>query len=264
MAEVNASGGAATVEKALVLIEALARANRPRGVTELSRELDYNKTTVFRLLETLRRHGYVRQDEAKGLYSLTPKLWLLGVGVINKTSLQRVASDFLRRAAEECGETVFLSILDDDHIIHIDRASPHQPLQIVAAIGSRLPLYSSAAGKAMMVDWSEERIREVARRASPSTEHTIVGADTLVASVDDIRRRGYAVAVDEWQIGVTAVAAPIRDVATEVVGTVAIAGPSSRLYPEQIVSLGRKVARVASQISFELGYRPRTVDLAAQ
>lgn len=101
-----------TVEKALLLIEALSRAKEPCGVTQLAKELDFHKSTVHRLLETLHGFGYVRHADESARYVLTTKLWELGVGVVQGLSLREVASPFLVAVARETGETPLITIPD--------------------------------------------------------------------------------------------------------------------------------------------------------
>lgn len=246
---------AATVEKVLHLIEALSRAKSPCGVTQLSKELDLNKSTVYRLLETLGRFGYVRQDDDRHRYFLTTKLWELGAGVLRNLSIHSVAPPYLRGAAEDTGETLILTIPDGDQVLVIDKVDSIQPLQIFSPIGSRVPMYCSSIGKAILVDWSEERIRDLADTIVPHTPRTISTADELLLQVEAVRGRGYAVAIDEWQVGVTGVAAPVRDFTGTIVATIGITGPSSRLSAARIKTLGLKAVEVADQISRALGHR---------
>lgn len=137
-------------------------------------------------------------------------------------------------------------------------------MRIFSPIGSRVPLYSSAVGKAMMFDWSDERIRRLAEDIVPLTEHTVRTAEELLACIRQMRARGYAVAVDQWQIGVSGVAAPLRDFSGQVVATLGITCPSSRTTETLLDELGLKVVTVARQISQSLGYRHRAPEPAAE
>lgn len=244
---------AATVEKALQVIEALSAAKGPCGVTQLSRDLRLNKSTVYRLLETLRRYGYVRQDDDLSRYTLTPKLWQLGVGVIRDSTVHSVAPAYLRAAADASGETVLLAIPDGDHVLVSDKVDSSQSLRIVSPIGSRLPAYCTALGRAMLFDADEASLRLLLSNAKRFTEHTVTRVEALVAAVRVARREGYSVAVDEYLDGVTAVAAPVRDSTGEIVASLAITAPTSRLGQSEIERLGREAVEAAAAISQALG-----------
>lgn len=254
----------ATLEKALLLVEAMAQAGQPCGVTQLSRDLKLNKSTVYRLLDILCRHGYVRQDAAFKHYMLTTKLWELGVSVLQNLSVHSVAPPFLGAAAEETGETLLLTIPDDGQALVIDKVNSSHALQIFSPIGARLPLHCSSVGKAMMVDWSDAEIRRYApHKRSRPTENSITSADVLIDQLREVRAQGYSVSVDEYQIGVSGVAAAVRDATGALVGTVGITGPTSRLSPGKIEPLGRKAAEVAAEISRALGFVPKRDAAAA-
>jgi len=247
----------ATLEKALVLIEAMAQARQPSGVTQLSRALNLNKSTVYRLLDILCQHGYARQDEVARSYVLTTKLWELGVSVLRNISVHSVAPAFMEACANETGETLLLTIPDGDQSLVIAKADSPQPLQIFSAIGSRLPLHCSSVGKALMIDWPEDRIRRYApHKRTRQTENSIASAEDLIAEIEAARAQGYARSMDEWLVGISGVAAPIRDTSGEIVATIGITGPTSRLHPAGFEPLGRKAVEVAAQISRVLGYLP--------
>jgi len=92
-----------TVEKALQLIEAMSRSVGPVGVSQLGRELSLNKSTVYRLVDTLVRHGYAQQDATTGRYALTVKLWELGLGAVRGMGLRQTARPVLEREAQRTG-----------------------------------------------------------------------------------------------------------------------------------------------------------------
>lgn len=246
----------ATLEKALILIEAMAKARQPCGITQLARDLGQNKSTVYRLLDILCRHGFARQDPAARTYMLTTRLWELGVSVLSGISVHSVAPPYMAEAAEATGETLLLVIPDGDASLVIDKVDSRQPLQIFSPIGTRLALHCSSVGKALMVDWPDARILAYApeRREHP-TPRTIATAEALLAAVQEVRRRGWGMSHDEWQLGVSGVAAPIRDATGAVVASVGITGPTTRLAPDAFAPLGAKAVEVAARISGALGYR---------
>lgn len=257
----------ATLEKALLLIEAMAKAGKPSGVTQLSRDLNLNKSTVYRLLDILCKQGYTRQEPMYRQYALTTKMWELGVSVLNSMSVHAVAPPFMAAAVEQTDETLLLTIPDGDNSLVVDKADSSQPLRIFSAIGTRLPLHCSSVGKALMIDWTDEQIRRFApHKRARRTDRTIHTSDELVDQVRKARATGYGLSCDEWLVGVSGVAAPIRDATGMIVASVGITFPTSRAEPGTFEAMGEKVVEVAASISQVLGYveEPETTsELAA-
>lgn len=245
----------ASLEKALSLIEALARARQPSSVTQLARDLNLNKSTVYRLLEVLCQQGYARQDEVARSYMLTTKMWELGVAVLRNLSVHDIAPDFMRACAERTGETLLLTIPDGAHALVIAKAESSHPLQIFSSIGTRLPLHVSSVGKVLMFDWTDAEVEAYARAHGRAvTPRTITDAEVLLQELRTARGLGYAVSQDEWTEGVSGVAAPIRDASGGIVAALGITGPTMRLHPDRFAPLGREAVAVGGRISRVLGH----------
>lgn len=245
----------ATVEKALQLIEALARSNGPAGVSQLGRELQLNKSTVYRLVDTLVRHGFAQQDAATGRYALTPRLWELGVGVVQRLGLRQAAHPVLESEAEATGESTLLGIVQAREALIIDKVESPHALRIVSPLGARVSLCHSSIGRALLAFQPPDFIEELAAGFVPLTAHGIQTRAALLRDLERVRREDCARSVDEWQVGVAGVAAPIRDVTGLVAGAFCITGPSSRLGPSRLDELARRCVAAARSISDLLGRR---------
>lgn len=114
--------------KGLRLVEALALSERPRGITDLARELDFTKSNVHRFLATLQELGYVRRNPADSTYELTPRIWELGNHVIRRMDFVRMAQPAMAKLAETTGETVHLSMLDGTDVVYLDKIESAQAL----------------------------------------------------------------------------------------------------------------------------------------
>lgn len=245
----------ATVEKAFHLIEAMARSSGPVGVSQLARELKQNKSTVFRLLDTLVRHGYAQQDPDTGRYGLTVKLWEMGVGVVRGLGLSQAARPYLQREAEETGEGTLLGIVQGQEALIIDKVDSPQPLQIFSPLGARVSLCNSSLGRALLAFQTAEFVQAMAAQFRPLTPHGLQTREALLEDLDRVRREGCARSVDEWQVGIAGVAAPIRSGTGGVVGAFGISGPTSRLPQERIESLAQRCVAAARAVSDLLGRR---------
>jgi DNA-binding IclR family transcriptional regulator len=245
----------ATVEKALQLIEALARSSGPVGVSQLGRDLQLNKSTVYRLVDTLVRHGYAQQDEGTGRYALTPRLWELGVGVVQRLGLRQAARPVLEREAEATGEATLLGVLQAQEALIIDKVDSPQALQIFSPLGARVSLCNSSMGRALLAFQPAPFVEAMVAGFAPLTPHGIQTREALLQDLDRVRLEQCARSVDEWQVGVAGVAAPIRDGSGAVTGALGITGPSSRLGAARMDDLAQRCMTAARGISDLLGRR---------
>jgi IclR family KDG regulon transcriptional repressor len=242
-----------TVEKALQLIEALSRSREPMGVSQLGRELDLNKSTVFRLVDTLVRRGYAWQDETSGRYALTPKLWELGVGVVQGTDIRSAARPLLEAEAASSGESTILGVLQDSEALIIDKVDSVQPLQIASRLGTRVPLCNTSLGRALLAFQPQPVIDEVISGFAPRTPHGIQTVDDLLRELESVRELGYSRSCDEWQVGIAGVAAPVRK-PDRVLAAFCITGPTSRMCQDRMQKLERRCLDAAHEISRRLTY----------
>ncbi|HWK46334.1 MAG TPA: IclR family transcriptional regulator [Stellaceae bacterium] len=244
-----------TVEKALQLIEALSRSAEPVGVSQLGRDLQLNKSTVYRLVDTLCRHGYARQDTTSGRYALTVKLWELGVGVVRDLNLRQVARPVLEREAAATEEATLLGIMQDREALIIDKVDSSQSLQIFSPLAARVSLANSSLGRALLAFQPPELIAAVALEFAPITGSGIQTTEALLADLERVRTDGCAQSLDEWQVGVAGVASPIRDASGAVTGAFCITGPTSRLDENRLPGLRTRCIAAARAISHLMGHR---------
>ncbi len=139
-----------TLSKGLRLMEALAAADAALSVSGLSQACGLTKSNTHRLLQTLKLLGYVRQIQRGGAYELTLKLWELGMEVHSRLDLAEVASRPMRELAEATGETVHLSMLEDDHVVYVDKIDSPHPIRAYSRKGGRAPAHCVATGKVLL------------------------------------------------------------------------------------------------------------------
>lgn len=244
-----------TLAKGLTLVEALATKGEAAGVSELSRSCRLTKSSTHRLLQTLKRLGYVRQGAKGGRYALTLKLWELGSLVHSRIDLMQAAAAHIGHLAAQTAETVHLSILDDDDVIYLDKIDSSQPVRAYSRKGGRAPSYCVATGKVLLAYAAPEVQRRVSTHCTAFTPTTLVDRKELMRTLEKIRQQGFAYNLGEWRAGVNGLAAPIRDADGNVVAAVGVSGPAERLGRARLRSFVPVVTRCASAVSAELGYR---------
>lgn len=247
-----------SITKMFALLEVLSRSEHPRGVTELARQLSLTKTNVHRLLRTLEINGFVVRRGESGRYELTLKLWELGSHVLSRVDVKKESSGYLSILAAQTQETVHLSIPEGMEVVYIDKIESVEPVRAFTKIGARAPIYCVATGKAMLAFMPPERIDSLEGKLEPHTSTTITEMSLLRTELAKIRQQGYAEYRAEWHEGVNGIAAPIRDMQGSIVAAVGIAGPASRLTPDDFGRLAPLIVDAATGISRQLGYQPAT------
>jgi DNA-binding IclR family transcriptional regulator len=246
-----------SVDRAVAILEILAR-DGEAGVTEVARELDVHKSTASRLLAALDRRELVTKDAARGKFRL-------GVGIVRLAGAANARLDVLqesrpvcRMLAHEVGETVNLAILSGRDALYLDQAAGPAALSPHNWAGQRIPLHATSDGKVLLAYLPEA---ELAQCLTPPlarfTERTVTDVAGFPAVLAEVRRRGYATAVDELEAGLTAIAAPVRDAGGAVIASVSASGPSFRIPAVRIPVLAAAVRRAADEVSRRLGWVAR-------
>ena len=252
-----------TVVKAIDLIEYLSRADQPKGITVLAKDLGLTKSNVFRLLDTLGHRGFVRRHVETGQYELTLKIWELGLAVLSRLDVKKAAAPHIQELMKKSNESVHLSIFMDGHVIYIDKVESDQPVRAYSRIGDRPPPHCVATGKALLAYQPEDVIEGVSRHLQRFTPRTITDPKVLRKELESVRTHGYSVNKGEWRESVCGVAAPIRDWSGGVIAAVGISGPAERLKPNKLDRLAPMVMTCAERISAELSYKPAAFKPAA-
>jgi DNA-binding IclR family transcriptional regulator len=246
-----------SVSHALDLLEQFHGEVDELGVTELSKRLKLHKNNVFRLLATLESRGYIDQNKATENYRLGLKTLELGQTFVKQMGLLRQSRPVLEWLVRQCNETSYIAILKDFDIIYLDAVETDLTVRVVTRVGSRLPAYCSAAGKAQLAYLSEEELESyfAGKEIRRFTQNTVIDVNELKRELKKVTELGYSIDNEELDTGVRCVAAPVRDYTRRIVGAVSISGPSMRLsldrIEKELVPLAKEAAE---QISIKLGY----------
>lgn len=257
------AGSVQSVDRALTILELLA-ADGQLGVTEIAGLLSVHKSTASRLLATLESHGLAEQLPDRGRYRL-------GLGVLRLAGATRSRLDVVQESrpvtqalAAEIGETVNVVILSGRETLYLDQVAGTSALQIHNWVGSRNPLHATANGRVLLAHLAEaERDALLAAttdtdgRLPRLTDRTLSTLDTVLAELTAVAARGYAVASDELEVGLTAVAAPIRGAEGTVIASLSASGPTFRV-AERLDGIIAAVVAAALAVSRRMGWAGRT------
>ena len=242
--------GAQAALRAIRLLKLITNERTEMSLAEISRASGLNKTTTHRLLRALQSESLIDRNPATTAYSLGAGLMALGVQALASSDLRRRVRPVLRLLARETGETATLEVPFEDSMLILDEVAGNHVVGSGGNIGTCWPIHATSTGKAWLAfdESGQERLMDVLR---PLTGTTLTAPAVLQLQLLEIRRRGYAVTIDEVEDGFTAVATIIRGVLGDVQGALSIGGPTQRLNAARCAELGVKLCRAAQRLSPE-------------
>ncbi len=249
-------GTVQSVDRAVSIMEMLARTGES-GVTEIAGELGVHKSTAFRLVVALERRGLVEQTEDRGKYRLGMGLLRLAGATTARLDVVQEARPICRKLAADSGETVNIAVLSESSALYLDQIAGTSALQPHNWVGQHIPLHATSNGKVLLSGLPDEELARVLRALPAFTGTTITSKKALRGELDHVREQGYALAVDELEIGLTALAAPIRNAHGDVIASISVSGPSFRLNEERIEEVLPMLVDAAAEVSHRLGWGHR-------
>lgn len=243
------SGGVQSVERVFELLELITDSGDDVTLSALSASTDLPLPTIHRLLRTLVVLGYARQLSNRR-YALGPRLIRLGDGA-NK-QFGALARPQLQSLVDRLGESANMAVLNSDMIVYIAQVPSLHSMRMFTEVGRRAHLHDTGAGKAILAELPEERVRAIAARTGlpTPTEHSIGNVDDLLAEITRIKARGYSVDDGEQEIGVRCYAMAIPDAPTPM--AISVSGPVARVddsFAERAIPLLREaVASIAVEL----------------
>ncbi|HUQ99678.1 MAG TPA: IclR family transcriptional regulator [Gemmatimonadaceae bacterium] len=242
--------GTQAVVRAISVLKTLGKSDNAHGLTEIGTATGLSKATVFRLLGALETEGMVARDSVSGAYRLGPELISLGANALSTTDLRTIARDELITITEECGETATLEVLLGGDVLILDEVQGRFLLGSTPEIGRRWPAHATSTGKLLLALAHDTVSVPRLARIAPKT---IATKAAFARELERIRRQGYAVAVDELEPGLVAMAAPVRNHSGFAVAALSINGPGIRLDPKRRRALLPMLCRAAKRVSTRLG-----------
>jgi len=207
---------APSVKKAFKILQAIADSPTGLGLSELGKRLKIGKSTVHGITLALEELGILARDPVHKKYTIGYNLVELGRKASNKIELVTVVAQTpMETLMEGVGETVFLGIMHGDHAIILKVIESHSELKITAPPGSRVPLLAGALGRVFLAQMEEGKAREVVQTKGLKryTANSVTDPKKFLKEVEETRGKGFAIDHEEYILGVTAIASPIRTIA---------------------------------------------------
>ncbi|PWK84673.1 IclR family transcriptional regulator [Lentzea atacamensis] len=242
-----------SVDRAISVLELLAQGEA--GITEIAGELGVHKSTVSRLVSVLEARGLVEQLGERGKYAIGFGVVRLAGAATGRMDLTKLGQPVCQTLADEFGETVNIAVHDAGVAINITQARGSAAVSAVNWIGQRTPLHATSSGKVLLAYLPvEERKRLASLPLDSYTENTVVDPERLLAELETVASQGYAACFEELELGLHAVAVPVRGHRGEVVAAMSASGPSYRLSRQRVEDIVPAMVSAAADLSAQLGY----------
>ncbi|MBP3040629.1 IclR family transcriptional regulator [Bacillaceae bacterium Marseille-Q3522] len=245
-----------SVSRALDIIALVSLKNGGLGVTEISKQMDINKSSVYRILSTLVRYGYVEQDMETGRYKLGYTFLEISSKLLDSIDLRAEAKPFLKELEKETNEVIHLVVYDQGEVVYIEKLEGNEMLRMHSRVGKRAPMHCTSVGKAILAHLPEKAVSDILERKGfpVHTDKTITKKDVFLKELAKVRQRGYALDLEENEYGIICIAAPIFDHLGKVAAAVSISGPTIRMTQERLQKLKPRMMETGKQISARLGF----------
>jgi DNA-binding IclR family transcriptional regulator len=240
-----------SVERAVAVLEFLAHSERPALLHEISGAIRAPKSTALNIVRTLAGTRALNVDPLTKAYSLGPLLGELSGHARQHAEVRALARPYLERLSRDTGEGAFLSVLEGDEIVYIDKVESTQAIRYAAPVGGRRPLHCTSAGKVALALSSPRFVdRYVRRGLTEYTPSTMTDAAGLRSQLARVGRRGYAEARSEYVPGLMGIAAPVLGASGALAGVVTVAGPAFRMRSHQR-EIREALMRATKQLSLD-------------
>ncbi|GAA4444410.1 IclR family transcriptional regulator [Phytohabitans houttuyneae] len=246
-----------SIDKTLAVLEALAEHHR---VTDIAAATGVSKSTVHRILQALVLWGFARAD-GSGAYEPGPRILTLAGRVMHRFDPARQASGALRALHESTGLTTHFAIRNLDEAVYVDKLEGRRPYQMPSRIGMSVPLHTTAIGKAILAELSDEEILSICRRTGMAqrTPKTLTSEEDLLTHLARVRALGYAVDDEENEPGIRCVGAPVFDHTGQVLGGISISTLAMDMGMDGLEAYAPEVIASARDVSAALGAAVPTV-----
>lgn len=248
--------GTQAVLRAVAVLKAFTDDQPELGLAEVARIAGLNRTTAFRLLTALESEGMVTRSASAEGYRLGPEAIALGGRAIRSNTLRTASHDELERLAEATRESATLEVLAGTETLIIDEVLGQFLVGATPSIGTRWPAHTTSTGKAILAHLPVSDLPGALPRRLPTpTANSIASRDLLAEELDLVARQGYAIAIDELELGFAAISAPLFNHERRVVAAISVGGASARLSRAQLKALAPSIVSAAERISRRLGFQ---------
>lgn len=241
-----------SVGKALKIIEVLAQSIEPMRLMDIAAMADMPTSTTLRMITALMQYGYVSQENHTQKYFLTLKFARIGSMVASRFNIRDIVHPYLLKLSNNYKEASCMAIDDDMGALYIDVVDgPDGMLKIMQHIGKRSALHCSGVGKCLLLNYDEQMIDSLIAEKGLAvfTPNTITTKEALIADLQSVREKGYAIDDEECELGARCVACGISDSSGKIVAAISISGPVNRMTYDYVETISASLMEISGEIS---------------
>lgn len=250
-----------SVERAIDIIDSLAEYPKGCGIGELSKNLGLSKSTIHRIITTLKYKNYVTQSKENDKYQLGIKVLSLASSVINSMDLINIARPYIYEFANKVDEVIHLCVPDETYsnIIYVDKVTSentNKHITMSSSIGKKAPIYCTASGKLLLSQFSDDKIKELLQHTDfvKYTENTITDINVFLDEINNIRKNLYAIDNVEYDTGVICIAVPIFDRTNKIIAATSLSSVTLFNNIDDLLKYKNEFTHIAKNISRLMGY----------
>lgn len=246
-----------SVEKALMILEYMAKCFEPQRVLDMSKALHMNQSTLLRFLMTLQSCGYVDQDMETSRYYMTYKICSLGNHIVTHNGIRMIARPYMRQLSQMFGESCCLAVEANYKVVYIEIVEgPGLMLRSMQRIGNIAPMHCTGIGKLLLTNHSDVELDAIIEKEGMKrfTDYTLTSKFQLLQELDKVRKEGVAYDNQECEIGSRCLAGPVFDFSGKVIAGISVTGPAGRLTDEFIQPRLQSFKDIMMEVSERMGY----------
>jgi len=238
------------VERAVQILSSFDDEHPEQSLSEIVRATGLHKATTHRIITTLLNSGFIERTANGEKYRLGLRIAGLGLNVLNRLDFRQQALPYMQQLVDRFQEICTLGVFDRGRVLYVEIVHSQRRLTIAARVGRHLPAHCTAGGKVLLAFLPPAVVEPVMNAPLVAyTKNTITSSVRLREELEVIRQRGYGLDEEEFEVGVRAVSAPVRDIEGNVVAQMSMPGPTNRLTVERIPEIAQALMEAASAIS---------------
>lgn len=242
--------------KGMELIELIAQSSKGLTIQEIVNALGHSKTSIYRIICSLEEMGYLLKDQQSGSFSLTRKMFKIGLSTLGMTTIIEHSYEPMRRLRDKLRETVVLGTLMGTKIVILEQVIGSHHFSFILKPGMGVCLHASAPGKAFLANISDRERDEILSKIELTkyTDKTITNVPEFLEELNQVRLCGYGLDRGEELSGVRCIGAPVFNLAGKIAASIWISGPAERMMDDSLEEFSREVVACANEISEKMGF----------
>lgn len=245
------------VNNAIDILELLGDCDNELSIGDIVNKLNLTRSNVNKLLATLESFGYVEYNRYTGNFRLGVKTFQISQAYINKLNIIEISVQVLQQLKTDTDESAYISVLRDGNVVYLNVIETDQAVRVLPRIGNVGPAYATATGKAQLAFYNEMEVEKMYKdKMKKITINTIDEMKELRKELAIVKRQGFAVDNEEYELGVRCVGAPIKDFMGNIIAGISVSAPSERMSIERVNDvIAPIVLEAAKNLSIKFGHR---------